>query len=267
MSISCSLAQDSISGVFENGISYMRIENYPTAIEILSKVLKENPDHGYFRKGYYNLGKAYFLNKNYDSASVILNSVLIRKFSDNHKQDEQYISDSYYKSLACYNLFELYLEIKQFDSAFYFLDLKYGENLYLGSCGTGYSYLRKDLDQARVLIAMGNYTEAKKLIFNTLFRLDEILPSEGVEILKSLYIKEGKYRNLKKALDKSSKKVYMRPTDKGYNNYYFKFQKLEIYLGSIPCLDLESKECREEFVQSIKRSEFYIMIDELSRMQ
>lgn len=232
----------------------------------LSDAFTTDQDGKYNRKAYYNLGEAYFQKKDYDSSNLILKSFLATTFTEKQMQEESYIPDIYYKGLACDLVYKIHLERKQYDSAFYYLELDYREYNYSGGCGYGQSSLQWDRKKAEVYIAMGDYPHAKKLLYNTLFRMDEISPEESVEMLKAVYITEGHTKKLKKDLDKAIRRINFRENSDNdeRKEFFFNFQKIEIHLDTARCLDSNIKKCQNEYREIIRNSSFYKMVKDLA---
>jgi len=258
-------AQKMPSDYFDEGEKYVEANDYKNAVTSFQYIIKHYPKNSLYPKAYYNTGYCYFMNNQFDSATVIFKSILTSNFNEKENSGGGLMDDPYtnYRHRASEILSDIYYNKKMYDTALHYFALSDTLYPYLHFCGN--EYAANDVHTAL------RYSDLYQKLDNKDKAIESLLPavfvtlannSKVISELKTLLKKKKKLKSqLDDALDKMYSKTIQRDTYK-YTRYYFKFLNAEIAVPN-GYEDEKKKFNKDEAIAEIKKTEFYKMIKNL----
>jgi tetratricopeptide (TPR) repeat protein len=253
------------SDYFEEAGKFYENRDFEKALISYQYIVDHYPKNELYSKSYYNVGYIYYLQKNFKKAIVIFSTILNGNFNEKEKLGGDIMADPYtnYKHRASEILSNIYYERKMYDSALHYFALSDTANPYLHFCGN--EYAANDIHTAL------RYSDIYQKLRNPDQAIKKLLPAVFITLAdNSMIIDELKKllkgkANLKRKLDESLKKIYVKEIKQGknsYKRYYFKFLDTEIAVPGSYEGDKEMFD-KQKAVDEIMLTDFYKMIIKL----
>jgi Uncharacterized protein conserved in bacteria len=229
-------------------------------------IVENHPRNELYPRALYNVGHVYFLQKEYKKSINAFNRILQGGQDEREPSGGGIMSDPYanYRHRAALQISDCYYELRQYDSALYYLALSDTVYPYLADCGNAYAEndIRTALRYSDIYQKLGQPDKAIEKLLPQVFNTELVSNSKIIAELKSLLA--GKRKLLVK-LDEAIDGVYSKTYSAGrgtYERYCIRWLGVEICFSNH---FYGSRYTKENVITWMRESEFYQMVARLGR--
>jgi|GEM_PF-2885733 len=247
---------------YEEGGNLLNTGHYLEAIPPLKYIVDNYSKFSQYAAVYYDLGVAYYGNKQYSEAILVFKNILEKDAIETVDYSGDIMENPYsnFKNGAAYMISKSYFDTQQYDSALYYQELSETVHTFRHFCGNAIAQneVSDQIYKAKIYLALGKKDYFEKTLLTYTF-LTEEYSNEVLILLKNYYKTEFKGKTLLKEAKKAFGHIEKEEDPKSkICRYFITFHQTRILVsGSFDQFTkLEGKPTTKDLMQSA----FYKML-------